>query len=75
MNRIYRCNERLGGLGNTTGGSTCLTYTGLCGGLEHLKMETRLISIRYPSREEVLNWDLHTSHTLGCVLCLLFIIK
>ncbi len=27
-----------------TEGSTLLTYTGLCGGLEHLKIETRLIN-------------------------------
>jgi hypothetical protein len=34
-----RCDERL----RTTGeGSTRLTYTKLCGGLEHLKIETRL---------------------------------
>ena len=26
-----------------TDGSTCLSYTGLCGELKHLKIETRLI--------------------------------
>ncbi len=30
-------------------GSTRLTYTGLCGGLEHLKIETRLIEDRFAS--------------------------
>jgi hypothetical protein len=36
----YRCDERL----NTkTEGSTRLGYTGFRGGLEHLKIETRLI--------------------------------
>jgi hypothetical protein len=34
-----RCNERLKVKAE---GSTCLTYTGLCGGLSHLKIETRL---------------------------------
>ena len=34
-----RCNERLKA---KTDGSTCLTHTGLCGELEHLKIETRL---------------------------------
>ena len=35
-----RCNERLK---PEIDGSTRLTYTGLCGDLEHLKIETRLI--------------------------------
>jgi hypothetical protein len=39
-----RCDERL-----KVEGSTRLTYTGLCGGLEHLKIETRLIDERFPS--------------------------
>ena len=30
-------------------GSTCLTYTGLCEGLEHLKIETKLINERFTS--------------------------
>ena len=30
-------------------GSTHLTYTGLCGGLEHLKVETRLTDERFES--------------------------
>ena len=34
-----QCNERLEA---KTEGSTCLTYIGLCGGLEHLKIESRL---------------------------------
>jgi hypothetical protein len=29
--------------------STLLAYTGLCGGLEHLKIETRLINERFAS--------------------------
>ncbi len=37
------CDERLKSKG---GGSTRLTYTGLRGGLEHLKIETRLINER-----------------------------
>jgi hypothetical protein len=36
----YRCNERLQA---KTDGSNLLTYTGLCGDLEHLTIETRLI--------------------------------
>jgi len=30
-------------------GSTRLAYTGLCGGLEHLKIETRFIDERFAS--------------------------
>jgi hypothetical protein len=30
-------------------GSTRLTYTGLRGGLDHLKIETKLIDERFPS--------------------------
>jgi hypothetical protein len=41
-----RCNERLKG---KTEGSTRLTYTGLFGGLEHLKIETRLRGGRFES--------------------------
>ncbi len=41
-----RCNERLKPKDE---GSTRLTYTGLCGGLEHLKIETRLIDERFAS--------------------------
>ena len=41
-----RCNARLKGKGE---GSTRLTYTGLRGGLEHLKIETRLINERFAS--------------------------
>ncbi len=42
----YRCDERLKAKSE---GSTRLTYTGLCGGLEHLKIETRLINERFAS--------------------------
>ncbi len=42
----YRCDERLKA---KTEGSTRLTYTGLRGGLEHLKIETRLIDERFAS--------------------------
>ncbi len=35
---VCRCNERL-----KTDGPTSLVYTGLCGELEHLMIETRLI--------------------------------
>jgi hypothetical protein len=38
-----RCDERLK---TKAEGSTRLVYTGLCGDLEHLKMETRLIDER-----------------------------
>jgi hypothetical protein len=41
-----RCNERLKA---KVDGSTRLTYTGLCGGLEHLKIETRLRDERFES--------------------------
>ncbi len=41
----YRCDERLKG---KVEGSTRLTYTGWRGGLEHLKIETRLIDERFP---------------------------
>jgi hypothetical protein len=50
LNRKYiyecRCDERLKAKAE---GSTCLAYTGLCGGLEHLKTETRLIDERFAS--------------------------
>jgi hypothetical protein len=36
-----RCNERLKVKGE---GSTCLEYTGLCQGLEHLKIEIRSVT-------------------------------
>jgi len=42
----YRCDERLKVTGE---GSTRLVHTGLGGGLEHLKIETRLIDERFPS--------------------------
>jgi hypothetical protein len=38
-----RCDERLKAKAE---GSTRLTYTGLCGGLEHLKIETSLTDER-----------------------------
>ncbi len=41
-----RCNERLK---DKTDGSTHLTYTGLCEGLEHLKIEKRLRGERVES--------------------------
>ncbi len=41
-----RCDDRLKGKSE---GSTRLTYTGLRGGLEHVKIETRLIDERFPS--------------------------
>jgi hypothetical protein len=48
LNRIRihecRCDERLR---LKTEGSTRLTYTGFHGGLEHLKIETRLIVERF----------------------------
>jgi hypothetical protein len=42
----YRCDERLKAKSE---GSTRLAYTGLCGGLEHLKIEVRLIDERSAS--------------------------
>jgi hypothetical protein len=41
-----RCDERLKPKGEE---STCLTYTGLIGELEHLKIETRLIDEKFAS--------------------------
>jgi hypothetical protein len=41
-----RCDERLKTKGE---GSTRLRYTGWYGGLEHLKIETRLTNERFPS--------------------------
>jgi hypothetical protein len=41
-----RCNERLKAKVEE---SIRLTYTGLCGGLEHLKIETRLSGGRFES--------------------------
>ncbi len=41
-----RCDERLN---SATEGSTHLAYTGLHGGLEHLKTETRLIDEMFVS--------------------------
>jgi hypothetical protein len=50
LNRILiyecRCDERLKA---KTEGSTRLAYTGLRGGLEHLKIKTRLIDERFAS--------------------------
>ena len=50
LNRILiydcRCDERLI---SKAEGSTSFTYTGLRGGLEHLKIETRLIDERFES--------------------------
>jgi hypothetical protein len=42
----YRCDERLKAKAE---GSTRLAYTGLRGGLEHLKIETWLIDERFAS--------------------------
>jgi hypothetical protein len=42
----YRCDERLKAKAE---GSTHLAYTGLRGGLVHLKIETRLIDERFVS--------------------------
>jgi hypothetical protein len=42
----FRCDERLN---SKAEGSTRLVYTGFCGGLEHLKIETRLIDERFAS--------------------------
>jgi hypothetical protein len=41
-----RCDERLKAKAE---GSTRLAYTGLSGGLDHLKIETRLINERFAS--------------------------
>jgi hypothetical protein len=41
-----RCDEKLKVKAE---GYTHFAYTGLCGGLEHLKIETRLIDERFPS--------------------------
>ena len=41
-----RCDERLKAKSER---SSHLTYTGLCGGLEHLEIETRLIDESLPS--------------------------
>ena len=41
-----RCDERLT---DKVEGSTRLAYTGFGGGLEHLKIKTRLIDERFPS--------------------------
>ena len=51
-----RCNERRKGKPK---GSTCLGYTGLIGGLEHLKIETKLIDERFPS---VMGEEVHILH-------------
>ena len=42
----YRCDERLKAKAE---GSTHLTYTGLCVGLEHLKIKTRFIDEMFAS--------------------------
>ena len=41
-----RCDERLK---TKSKGSGCLTWTGLCEELEHLKIETKLINERFES--------------------------
>ncbi len=47
---MCRCDERLKVEGKAkTEGDTRLKYTGLCGGLEHLKIETRLINEMFAS--------------------------
>jgi hypothetical protein len=43
---VCRCDERPKA---KTEGTTCLTYTGLRGGLEHLNIETRLINEMFAS--------------------------
>ncbi len=43
---MCRCDERLKG---KVEGYTHLTYTGWCGGLEHLNIETRLLNERFVS--------------------------
>ena len=43
----YRCDERLQ---VKVEGCTSFKYTGLCGGLEHLKIETRLKDERFASQ-------------------------
>jgi hypothetical protein len=43
---VCRCDERLKG---KTEGATLLVYTGLRGGLEHLKVETRFIDKMFAS--------------------------
>jgi hypothetical protein len=45
----YRCDERLK---TKTEGPTLLVYTGFHGGLEHLKIETRLIEVRGQKNEK-----------------------
>ena len=40
----FRCDEKLK---DESKGSTRLGYTGWCGGLEHLKIETRLINEKF----------------------------
>ncbi len=47
----YRCDERLK---SNPEGSTRLAYTGFRGGLEHLKIETRLIDERFASVKRLL---------------------
>ena len=42
----YRCDEKLK---TKAEGSTRLAYTGLLGGLEHLKIETRFMDKRFAS--------------------------
>ncbi len=42
----YRCDERLK---TKAEGSTLLVYTGLCDGLEHQEIKTRLINDRFAS--------------------------
>ncbi len=45
---MRRCDE-LERIKSKVEGSTLLVYTGLCGGLEHLKIETRLINEMFAS--------------------------
>ncbi len=44
-----RCDERQKTKVKGTKGTTRLAYTGLVGGLEHLKIETRLINDKFAS--------------------------
>jgi hypothetical protein len=53
-------------------GFTRLTYTGLCGELEHLKIETRLIDQRGPSPKEPDPSHSRDNHPIRIRLLLLF---
>ncbi len=71
---VYQCDERLK---TQDEGSTRLAYTGLLGGLEHLKIKTSLIDKKFASVmvECVITWFTCAGWVFVKLIILLFIIN